>query len=252
MSALADIPVLRFESLDSTNEEALRRLAARANMPFWIVADEQTKGRGRSGRRWRSPTGNLYASLVIETGVSASVATQLSLVAGLAVHEAVAARLPADQRPRLRLKWPNDVMLGGAKLAGILLESIAPQKGKGLAVILGMGINVSHAPPETERAVASLGLEASAVPQVFASLAATLNEWLERWDEGRGFASIREVWLGRALSLNESISVNLNGSAIRGRFRGVDAAGALQLETKPGVVITVTAGDIYPDACASP
>jgi BirA family biotin operon repressor/biotin-[acetyl-CoA-carboxylase] ligase len=250
MSALADIPVLRFERLDSTNEEALRRLATWASMPFWIVADEQTKGRGRGGRRWQSPAGNLYASLVIETGVSASVATQLSLVAGLAVHEAVAAHLPADQRPRLRLKWPNDVMLGGGKLAGILLESVAPPKGKGLAVILGMGINVSHAPAETERAVASLGLEASAAPQVFASLATALNEWLERWDEGRGFAAIREAWLGRALSLNESISVNLNGSAIRGRFRGVDAAGALQLETKPGVVITVTAGDIYPDAFA--
>jgi BirA family biotin operon repressor/biotin-[acetyl-CoA-carboxylase] ligase len=241
---------LRFESLDSTNEEALRRLAARERTPLWIVADEQTRGRGRSGRHWQSPGGNLYASLVIETGVSASVATQLSLVAGLAVHETVAARLPAGQRTRLRLKWPNDVILGGAKLAGILLESVVSPKGKGLAVILGMGINVSHAPLETERAVASLGLEASAVPQVFASLAAALSEWLKRWDDGRGFASIREAWLGQALSLNESISVNLNGSAIRGRFRGVDAAGALQLETRPGVVITVTAGDIYPDAFA--
>ncbi|MGA9550464.1 MAG: biotin--[acetyl-CoA-carboxylase] ligase, partial [Rhodomicrobium sp.] len=178
----------------------------------------------------------------------AAVATQLSLVAGLSVHEAVAGHLPSAQHTRLRLKWPNDVMLGVAKLAGILLESVASQKGKGLAVILGMGVNVSHAPPETERAVASLGLEASAVPQVFAALAAALSEWLGRWDEGRGFPAIREAWLGRALALNESISVNLNGSAIRGRFRGVDAAGALQLETKPGVVITVTAGDIYPDA----
>jgi BirA family transcriptional regulator, biotin operon repressor / biotin---[acetyl-CoA-carboxylase] ligase len=244
------MPVLRFESLDSTNEEALRRLATQERTPLWIVAGEQTKGRGRSGRRWQSPAGNLYASLVIETGVSASVATQLSFVAGLAVHEAAAAHLPADQRPRLRLKWPNDVMLGAAKLAGILLESAASPKGKGLAVILGIGINVSHAPAETERAVASLGLEASAAPQVFASLAAALSGYLERWDEGRGFVSIREAWLGHALSLNESISVNLNGSAIRGRFRGVNAAGALQLETKPGVVVTVTAGDIYPDALA--
>ncbi|MGA8769200.1 MAG: biotin--[acetyl-CoA-carboxylase] ligase [Rhodomicrobium sp.] len=248
MSALADIPILRFESLDSTNEEALRRVAARERTPFWIVADEQTRGRGRCGRQWHSPAGNLYTTLAIETGVTAAVATQLSLVAGLSVHEAVAGHLPSAQHTRLRLKWPNDVMLGAAKLAGILLESVASQKGKGLAVILGMGVNVSHAPPETERAVASLGLEASAVPQVFAALAAALSEWLGRWDEGRGFPAIREAWLGRALALNESISVNLNGSAIRGRFRGVDAAGALQLETKPGVVITVTAGDIYPDA----
>ncbi len=248
MSTLADIRVLRFDSLDSTNEEALRRVAARESTPLWIVADEQTRGRGRSGRRWQSPAGNLYATLAIEARVTAAVATQLSFVAGLAVHEAAAGHLPVDQRPRLRLKWPNDVMLGAAKLAGILLESLASPGGKGLVVILGMGVNVSHAPPETERAVASLGLERSAVPEVFASLATALNEWLARWDEGRGFPIIREAWLSRALALNDSITVNLNGSAIRGRFLGVDAVGALQLETKPGVVITVTAGDIYPDA----
>ncbi len=248
MTAPANIPVLRFESIDSTNEEALRRLSAGERSPLWIVADEQRRGRGRSGRRWHSPKGNLYATLVIETGVSPAVATQLSFVAALAVHDAVAAHLPAGQIPRLRLKWPNDVMLGGAKLAGILLESLASPKGKRLAVIIGIGINVAHAPQETERAVATLGLEPPAVAQVFASAAAAFDEWLARWDEGHGFPAIREAWLGRALALNEPISVNLNGSAIRGRFRGVDAAGALQLETEPGVVITVTAGDIYPDA----
>ena len=217
-------------------------------IPFWIVAAEQTRGRGRSGRRWQSPAGNLYATLVIDTHVSPSVATQLSFVAGLAVHDAAAAHLPSDQLPRLRLKWPNDVMLGAAKLAGILLESLTSPKQNGLAVILGMGINVACAPTETERAVASLGLEPADVPRLFTRLASALEAWLVRWDEGRGFAVIREAWLDRALALNEPITVNLNASAIRGKFRGVDAAGALQLETKPGVVITVTAGDIYPDA----
>ncbi len=171
-------------------------------------------------------------------------------MAALAVHEAVAAHLPADQLPRLRLKWPNDVMLGAAKLAGILLESLPSPKRKGLTVILGMGINVAFAPTETDRPVVSLALEPADVPRVFAKLASALETWLARWDEGRNFPAIREAWLDRALSLNELISVNLNGSAIRGRFRGVDAAGALQLETKPGVVVTVTAGDIYPDALA--
>ena len=248
MTAPDDIPFLRFESIDSTNEEALRRLAAGERTPLWIVADEQTRGRGRSGRQWQSPKGNLYATLIVEPRVSTAVATQLSFVAALAVHDAVASHLPADHHPRLRLKWPNDVMLGGAKLAGILLESLASPKRKGLAVILGIGINVAHAPLEMERAVASLGLEPSALPQVFISLATALSKWLARWDEGRSFAVIREAWLDRALALNEPISVSLNGSAIRGRFTGVDAAGALQLETEPGVIITVTAGDIYPDA----
>ncbi len=249
MSLRAGIPVLRFEHLDSTNEEALRRLSAGEPTPFWIVAKQQTRGRGRSGRRWQSAPGNLYATLVIETGVSAAVAPQLSFVAALAAHDAIATHIPADQLPRLRLKWPNDVMLSAAKLAGILLESLtSPKRGKRLAVILGIGINVAQAPADTERAAISLGLEPSAVPQVFASLAAALDAWLGRWDEGRGFPAVREAWLARALALNEPISVNLNTSVIRGRFRGVDAAGALQLETEPGVVITVTAGDIYPDA----
>ena len=252
MGIPSQISIRRFESLDSTNEEALRRLAAGEAPPFWIVADSQTRGRGRSGRRWTSPKGNLYATLTIETQVSAPIATQLSFVAALAVYDAVARHLPADQLPRLRLKWPNDLILGGAKLAGILLESVASPKRWGRAVILGIGVNVALAPTEKERAVASLDLAPSAVTDVFASLAAAIDAWLAQWNEGRGFAPIREAWLSRALALNESISVNLNGPALRGRFRGVDATGALQLETEPGVVITVTAGDIYPDTLVQP
>ena len=253
MITLSGIPVFSFESIDSTNEEALRRLAAgQTPPPFWITASEQTKGRGRAGRRWQSPRGNLYATLVFEPGVTAAVATELSFVAGLAAHSAIAAHLAAEQRPHLRLKWPNDVMLGQAKLAGILLESLGSSKGRKLAVILGIGINVSNAPPAADRAVASLGLDDTDVRRIFTSLASALESWLALWDKGRGFPEIRESWLGHAFALNEFISVNLNGSAIRGRFRGLDAAGALQLETKPGVVLTVTAGDIYPDATPEP
>ncbi len=225
----------------------MRQLAAAgAALPLWIVADEQLHGRGRSGRRWFSPKGNLYATLVLETSVSPATATQLSFVAGLAAHDAAATHLPAERIPSLRLKWPNDVMLGGAKLAGILLESM--KRSNGLAVIVGVGVNVSHAPTDAERPVKCLGLDAAAVSEVFRSLARAFEARLAMWDEGRRFPRIREAWLSRALALNETISVNLNGSALRGKFRGVDPAGALQLETAPGVVITVTAGDIYSDA----
>jgi BirA family transcriptional regulator, biotin operon repressor / biotin---[acetyl-CoA-carboxylase] ligase len=243
-----EIPVLRFESLDSTNEEALRQLATGAAPPLWIVADEQQRGRGRGGRLWTSPKGNLYATLLIRTSVPPSISTQLSFVAALAAHDATAARLPAEQISQLRLKWPNDVMLNGAKLAGVLLESMQAPSGGGLAVIAGAGINVSHAPQNMGRPTASLGLAPSAVEEVFRDLAAAFQRRLALWDEGLGFPRIREAWLSRALALNEAISVNLNGSAIRGKFLGVDPAGALQLETAPGLVITVTAGDIYPDA----
>ncbi len=239
---------MRFDRLDSTNEEALRQLSAGCQTPLWIVAHEQTHGRGRGGRRWHSPRGNLYATLVLQTPVSASLATQLSFVAALGTYDAIASHMPPARLSALRLKWPNDVMLDGAKLAGVLLESLTAPRGKGLVVILGIGINVCEMPIETERAVASLGLKAADVDPVFVSLAAALSAWLARWDDGKGFAGIREAWLSRALALNETISVHLNGSSIRGRFRGVDPAGSLQLETKPGEVVIVTAGDVSHDA----
>ncbi|ADP72813.1 biotin/acetyl-CoA-carboxylase ligase [Rhodomicrobium vannielii ATCC 17100] len=248
MTLRPEIPVLRFDSIDSTNEEALRQLAAEADLPLWIVARTQTKGRGRAGRSWQSPEGNVYATLLLKTAVSAATATQLSFVAGLAAHDAAAAHLSPNEAARLRLKWPNDLMLGRAKLAGNLLESISLARNRGLAVVLGVGMNVAALPDDTGRDVASLGLAPSSVEAVFASLARAFDIWLARWNEGRGFPAIREAWLSRALALNETISVNLNNSIIRGRFCGVDDTGALKLTTEAGVVMTVTAGDIYPDA----
>ncbi len=240
--------VLIFESLDSTNEEALRQLNSGCESGVWIVAKEQSQGRGRSGRRWESPKGNLYASLLLRPGVSASVATQLSFAAALAAYDAIASRLAPEALPCLRLKWPNDVMLGGAKIAGILIESLMEPKGKGLAAIVGIGINVRSAPEGTGRPVTALGQDAAACIPLFDALAAAFDAWLKIWNAGAGFAAIRTVWLDRAFALNESVSVSLNGAAIRGTFLGIDRSGALQLETEPGVVITVNAGDIYPGA----
>lgn len=240
--------VLHFATLDSTNGEALRQLGSGPETPLWIIADEQSHGRGRSGRIWQSPKGNLYASLLLRLNVSASVATQLSFLAALAAYDAIASQLPPQEAGSLRLKWPNDVMLGGAKVAGILIESLGWPDAEGLAVIIGIGINVSSAPSGLDRAAGSLGLEPSACAGVFATLASSFGSWLGCWAEGRGFADIREAWLSRAHALGEAVSVNLNNSAIRGTFAGVDDRGALKLETPAGVVITVTAGDIYPDA----
>jgi BirA family transcriptional regulator, biotin operon repressor / biotin---[acetyl-CoA-carboxylase] ligase len=240
--------VLYFQALDSTNEEAQRQLAAGAKGPLWIVADEQTQGRGRSGRRWQSAKGNLYASLLLSLDISPSIATQLSFVAALAAHDAASKHLGPGLRGALRLKWPNDLLLGSAKLAGVLIESAASPKAQRLAVIVGIGINVSGAPADSDRPVASLDLPPESCASVFDALADGFDLWFFRWDRGNGFAMIREAWLTRAMALNEPISVNLNGSAIRGTFRGVDQAGALQLETGPGIVILVNAGEIFPDS----
>src|SRR5262249_41748867 len=160
--------------------------------PLWIVAEEQTKGRGRGGRHWHSPKGNLYTSLLLRLNVSATIATQLSFVAALAVHDAVSTELAAVQIADLRLKWPNDVMLNGAKIAGILIESLAAPDGKALAAIVGIGINVSVVPSITGRPAGALGLEPAARLRVSGALCNAFAAWLDRWDEGWGFAAIRE------------------------------------------------------------
>jgi BirA family transcriptional regulator, biotin operon repressor / biotin---[acetyl-CoA-carboxylase] ligase len=226
----------------------LRLLASGAGTPFWVVADEQSHGRGRAGRHWHSPKGNLYATLALRLSAGPSTATQLSFVAALAVYDAAASLLPPEQLAALRLKWPNDVLLAGAKLAGILIESVMAPNGNGLAVAAGIGINAASAPADTGRAVATLGLGAGGSAAAFEALADAFETWLARWDQARGFAAIREAWLARAHVRGEPLNVRLNGASIGGRFRGVDERGALQLETDAGVVITVNAGDIYPAA----
>jgi BirA family transcriptional regulator, biotin operon repressor / biotin---[acetyl-CoA-carboxylase] ligase len=244
----AAVKVLHFETAGSTNAEALRQFASGTEAPFWIVADEQSEGRGRSGRRWHSPKGNLYATLGLRPGVSPAEATQLSFVAALAAYDAIASHLPAEQVGALRLKWPNDILLGGAKIAGILIESAAYPRTAGLAAAIGIGINVAQAPADTGRPVAALGLAPNARAAVFEELARAFDAWLDRWDLARGFAAIRDAWLMRAHAMGEPLNVSLNGSTIRGRFQGLDERGALRLKTDAGDVIAVTAGDVYSGA----
>jgi BirA family transcriptional regulator, biotin operon repressor / biotin---[acetyl-CoA-carboxylase] ligase len=214
--------------------------------------------------------------------VSPGTASQLAFVAALATYDATASLLdikppspqgergqaadnysvpsppgerdrvrgasPSGARPALRLKWPNDVLLGGAKLAGILIESVMAPKGGALSVAVGVGINAASAPQDTGRATATLGLGADGSAKAFDALARAFETWLARWDEGRAFTAIREAWLDHAHHRGEPINVRLNGELIEGRFQGVDERGALQLKTGAGVVITVNAGDIYPSA----
>ncbi len=234
---------LTFQELDSTNDEAFRRFTAGEQPPFWIRAARQTRGRGRNGRAWCSNFGNLHASHLLTTPVPPSDATQLSFVAALAAYDTAVAFLPAERCLTLGLKWPNDLLAGGAKLAGVLLESMTTPQGN-LAVVLGIGMNVSQAPDHLDRAATSLGLTGASVDGVFITLAVALRHWLGVWNEGFGFPTIREVWTSRAIGLNGSIAVTSTGEPLRGTFLGLNASGALQVETSPGVVISVTAGDI--------
>lgn len=234
-------------SIDSTNAEGLRQAAAGQAGGLWVWAGEQRQGRGRAGRSWASPSGGLYASLMLRPSVSLATALQLPLLAGVAAHDAVTSLANgAGVTPDVRLKWPNDILVGHAKLGGILLESASTGSGDTPVVVIGTGINIVAPEDDLDRPVASLnglGLRVGA-PEAFAALAWTTAEWLARWNDGVGFDLVREAWTSRAQNLGAPISVRLGADLLTGTFLGIDEAGALRLGTNTGGERRVTAGDV--------
>ncbi|MGE0024906.1 MAG: biotin--[acetyl-CoA-carboxylase] ligase [Hyphomicrobium sp.] len=226
------IPIERFPALDSTNAEAMRRAAAGERGPLWIMADTQTAGRGRAGRAWSSEAGNMHASLLVTLEAPQPRAYQLALVAGVAVFDALeAGAAPAD----LSLKWPNDILIAGEKAGGILIESST--NAEGLTAVIGIGINVTAAPPLPDRLATCLAAYGSAPEPRFLleRIAASMAAWLALWDEGRGFAAVREAWLRRAHPIGERMSINTGAERIWGAFLGLDPDGALMLDNEAGV-----------------
>ena len=193
---------LRFEVIDSTNAEAMRLAAAGEPGPLWIWAGSQSLGRGRSGRSWTSVPGNLYASLLTRLACRSDTIYQLALLAGVAVVDAIRAA-SAEQGhpvPTLRLKWPNDVLIGTAKIAGILAESTPVSGDSRLAVVVGIGLNLTGQPEGLGRHVTCLAAHGIPVPAPTALrlIDEAMQTWLRRWDCGRGFADVRAAWLERA------------------------------------------------------
>ncbi|MET0567453.1 MAG: biotin--[acetyl-CoA-carboxylase] ligase [Hyphomicrobiaceae bacterium] len=231
------------DEIDSTNSEAMRRALAGETGPLWLSANVQMQGRGRSGRSWVSPRGNLYASLLFAPRCTPATVHQLSLLAGIAAHDAIGSSGAGP--PGLRLKWPNDVLMGGAKVAGVLAESIAGRDGAPLA-ILGIGINLASSPAQSGQAATHLSahgidLEPEAALDV---LDACICRWLAVWDRGNGFAAIRTAWLERAGPEGENLAINAGGGRIEGRFAGLDADGSLLLRDAEGCARRFTFGDV--------
>ena len=225
------------ETLDSTNEEARRLAAAGEHGPLWIVAREQTAGRGRRGRAWVSQRGNLFATLL--TRAAAPSAAQLAFAAGLAVAQTVAVYAPNVQ---LKLKWPNDVLLDGKKSAGILLESLTPD-----ALAIGIGINLAHHPTDTEFPAISIAALTGSAPDWDAALlrlAGAIAAWYEVWCD-QGFAPVRTAWLARAAGLGRPIRARLEGSEMQGVFENLDQDGALLLRHESGTLTRITAGEVF-------
>jgi len=205
----------------------------------WLIADVQSAGRGRMGRAWMSPPGNLYASGLVTLRPDDPAAPTLAFVAALAAYDALSPLIPHGG---LVLKWPNDLLAGGAKIAGILLERASD------AVVIGIGINLAHHPQNLERPVtslAALGIAPPAPPAFLERLADIFAQWLARW-RIEGLAPTRAAWLERAHPIGTALSAALpDGSRVDGLFDGLTSDCALQLRLPDGAIRAIHAGDVF-------
>lgn len=233
-----------FDRLGSTNDEAGERVRNGDPGGLWIMAREQGAGRGRHGRVWQSPPGNLYASLLLVNPCPPAIAPQIGFVAGVAVHDAVS-RLGGYPAGRLLLKWPNDLLLDGAKLTGILVEGSVHAGGPS-AVIVGCGINLRHYPPGTPYPATSLAEQGVDVSpdSAMAVLADAMDAALETWQGGAGFAEVRRLWLARARGIGGPITVRHPSGERSGIFVDIDSDGALLLDEQ-GRRTRIDAGDVF-------
>lgn len=241
----------------STNAEAADLARAGGAHGTVLTASRQTAGRGRHGRGWVSPIGNLYLSVLLRPCCALSAASQLGFVASLSVADALAPLLPVDAAPEC--KWPNDVLAGGGKIAGILLESAGPDAAGNVEwVVVGIGANAAEAPDAPAeggaglRAV-SLASLAGSSPEPTALADAVLTRFAAHYGnwETEGFAPIRRGWLARTRPRGSVMEVRLPRQKLQGRFEEIDATGALVLSTTDGARRTIAAGDVYfPDEAA--
>jgi len=247
-----------FDQTGSTNSEAMQAARAGERGPMWFATTEQTAGRGRRQRAWISPRGNLASSVLEVMHVTPAVAATLGFAAGLSLEAAVRAvsveaalRAGGADPFKFGLKWPNDVLAGGQKLSGILLEAEAVPAG--LAVVVGIGTNVIAAPegtPTPATSLHALGIQIAA-EELFRALSDAWVEFRGIWDKGGGFAEIRKLWLERAAGLGERVAINTGAATIEGIFDTIDEAGCLIVRTAEGKRVPVAAGEVYFGAAAS-
>ncbi|MDF1599881.1 biotin--[acetyl-CoA-carboxylase] ligase [Mesorhizobium sp. YIM 152430] len=253
-----------FDTVGSTNAEALERAKAGGQGRTWFVSDHQLAGRGRRGRPWQTQRGNLAASLLLTPDVPLGKAAALGFVAGLALSDALEAVVPQARididvnggstagRGRFELKWPNDVLAHGAKLSGILLES-AMLDAERFALVVGIGVNVVTFPqdvPYPATSLKELGADCNA-ETLFLALS---DAWIDNerlWRDGRGLDAIRNKWLARAAGLGSEVAVRADGRVVRGRFETIDEECRFVIRENDGNIIRIAAGDVHFGAVAS-
>ena len=242
--ARTPVPIVSFDEIDSTNAEARRRAEAGEGGPVWITALSQNAGHGRRGRAWETGAGNLAATLLMLTERPPAEAAQISFVAALAVADMARIYLAADL---IRLKWPNDVLVGGRKCSGILVESGRRADGA-LWLATGIGVNLAKAPVAAERPATCFADHAFAPPpaprEALDHLAAAFAGWQGVWD-AQGFAPLAEAWTQRAHGLGGPCTARLGSETVEGVAEGLDMDGALRLRLADGAIRRITAGDVF-------
>jgi len=236
--------LVALERIGSTNEEAKRLAAEGAEEGTLVWALEQSAGRGRRGRSWASPRGNLYLSVVLRPDAPAAEAAQLGIVAAVALGDALGTLMPP--LTEVRFKWPNDVLVNGRKAGGILIESAASGQGQLDWLVLGLGVNVESHPEKTEFPATSLCAEGAAdltAATLLEAFSRSFLNWTNLWLE-EGFAPVRRAWLARAWRRGEPIRVRLEGRELEGVFADLDDAGALLLDLPDGRR-RITAADVF-------
>jgi len=236
---------LKFESLDSTNAEGCRLAQKGEGGPLWIIAAKQTAGKGRRGRDWVSKPGNLFATFLVTIPVNPATAAQVSFVTALALHDACVSLLPPNAD--ISLKWPNDLLLEGKKVAGILLETVPCAEPEKIVLAIGCGVNVQHAPGQTVHAATWLNahMATQLSPDRFlGNLAPCLNLRLAQWKNGQGFDLIAKAWQERASHMGKLVSLTSASQTITGKFLALANDGALVLELTDGSQKHFHAGDV--------
>lgn len=256
-----------FDSIGSTNTEAMAAAAAGDPGGIWFAARQQTEGRGRRGRQWESPYGNLAATLLIVPDADPTLSATLGFVAGVALNKALSSVLPhgivklgidgadghsAGAAARIALKWPNDVLADGAKLAGILLEAHKLDHGR-QAIAIGFGVNAVAAPQGLAYPATSLGElgVARSAETVFEALSDAWVEVFGLWRDGQGISAVLAQWRASAAGIGAPVAVAQSGGTIRGIFETIDEQGRLIVRADDDSRIAITAGDVHFGATAS-
>jgi BirA family transcriptional regulator, biotin operon repressor / biotin---[acetyl-CoA-carboxylase] ligase len=233
------IAIRHYPTIDSTNLEAHRLFAAGERGPVFLLADEQTAGKGRLDRSWASLRGNCYSTLIVPLSAEIAVVPQIGFVVALAVADVL-----QKYRIQPQLKWPNDVIVKGAKVAGILCEVLAQQP---LTIAMGCGINVAHSPASLSYPATCFNAEGANITrdEVFKAYQASLMHWLGMWNNGENFSAIRTAWTHLAIGIGEAITMSTGTQHLTGTFEGITEQGAVILKPALGPPHVLHAGDMH-------